>query len=335
MYPSIQKAYAGIFVKNQYEELLRQKKDKETVAIFFMRRTFTSKLGSVFKYFKTFLKFIPLLFKKYDCVHLHYFFPMIVLAWLYKKLHPNVRLFVTFHGSDINLQVTKKNEKLMRFFAKEIDVTIPVGKQVSKNVVEKLKLPIGEILPVGIDNTVFYVTPETPKTYDIIFVGSFFNVKGIDILYNTIKKLPKQISYCVVGKGEEYEEKFKNLKAEGYLLTLKIDQSQEQLRKLYNSAKFLFQPSRSEGFPTVTLEAMYCGTPVITSNIPQFLEQVEEGANGFTFQLNNEDTAVNVILKALETPKEAYSAMCVNALNSFKEISLYSVCAKLWTLYRS
>lgn len=335
MYPSAQKAYAGIFVKNQYEELCKQRKDGEEISISYLKRSFTSKVGSFYKYAIFFLKFIPKFWKRYDVVHLHYFFPMIVLVWTYKIVHRKSKLIVTFHGSDINLQVNEKNERLMRYFAQKIDVTIPVGKEVAKNVREKLGLPIDAILPVGIDNTVFYPMQGHPKIYDIIFVGSFFEVKGIDILYETIRALPKTINFCIVGKGALYQSKFEQLKSDGYCVTVLIDQPHEALRRLYNSARFLFQPSRSEGFPTVTLEAMYCGIPVITSDIPQFKEQVNEGVNGLTFPLKQKVMAVTTLQNALNMDDDAYKKMSSNALKSFKDLSLSAVCAKLWTIYRS
>ncbi|MEZ4818081.1 MAG: glycosyltransferase family 4 protein [Flavobacteriaceae bacterium] len=286
MYPSAQKKYSGIFVKNQYEYLQKLIGDGDTIEIFFIRRRITSFIGSVLKHLVSFFKFTPHFFRKYDVVHLHSFFPLVVSAWLYKTLHPKTKLVVTFHGMEVNLQVNKRNEKFMRFLAKKIDFTIPVGVEVGKNVVNKLKLPIGKILPVGVNPNVFYPEPHTKKEYNFLFVGSFFVVKGIDILYNAIINLPKDICFCIVGNGEEYQQKFLELKQRGYTIELKGDQSHEELRTLYNQSRFLILPSRSEGFATVIVEAMYCGTPVITSNIPQFSEQVIENKNGFMFPLD-------------------------------------------------
>ena len=49
--------------------------------------------------------------------------------------------------------------------------------------------------------------------------------------------------------------------------------SEKKLVELYNCADVLLFPSIYEGFGRPPLEAMACGTPVITSNLP-FLEQV-------------------------------------------------------------
>lgn len=334
MYPSKEKKYSGIFVKNQFEQIGEMMREEEDIDIFFMRRRITSVFGSVTKHFRAFFRFIPVLFRKYDVIHLHSFFPLIFSAWLYKKLHPSTRFIVTFHGLDINQQVNSKNQKLMRFFAKSIDYTIPVGKEVAKNVEKKLNLPIGKILPVGVDQQTFYHEKGVAKKYDYLFVGSFFEVKGIDILYNSLQKLDTSIKFCVVGKGEKYEPLFEELTKRNTNITLKVDLSHDELRSLYNQSRFLVLPSRSEGFPTVTVEAMYCGTPVITSDIPQFKEQVDENENGFCFPLAEPEKLDELLGNLMQLSTSEYQRLQEGALASFKNISLDSVCGELLEIYR-
>lgn len=335
MYPSIEKAYSGIFVKNQYEKT-KELLHRDKIDIFFLRRSYTSRIGSVFKYIKTGFKFIPHLFKRYDVVHLHFFFPLILLVWFYKICHPNTKLIVTFHGSDINLLVTDRNKKYFRFFAKKIDFTIPVGQQVSKNIKTKLHLKTGKILPVGINDAIFYHDPQLIKKYDLIFVGSFLKIKGVDILYDIVKQSNKSIRFCIVGKGLEYEKMFRDLQNQGYQnISLKIDQSQNQLRVLYNQSRFLILPSRSEGFPTVTLEAMYCGTPVLTSDIPQFKEQITAGYNGFMFPIKNISVIIELIEQKLKIPEVDYAKLKLAALESHKQYALTNVCHELIKIYKS
>ncbi len=335
-YPSEEKKYSGIFVKNQYEELLKNKGKGDIIELFYMSRKMTSFYGSIFKYIKTVIKFIPFYFRKYDIIHLHFFYPLIMLVYIYKVFHPKSKLIVTFHGSDINLHINKNNKLFFRYLAKKVDYTIPVGIEVSNNVKNKLDLEIGKVLPVGIDESVFYHVPDKKKCYDLLFVGSFLEVKGIDKLYELIKLLDSNIKICIVGKGSKYESKFKELIIKGHNnISLKIDQTQNQLRELYNESKFLILPSRSEGFPTVTLEAMYCGTPVLTSNIPQFKEQVEEGTNGYTFSINDISELKEFVLDKLNTPEIKYKHMVNGALNSHKEYSLSNICNKLLKIYRS
>jgi len=334
MYPSPEKKYSGIFVKNQFEGVRDNLDDNETIEIFFMKRRITGLLGSITKHIWAFFRFIPYLFKKYDVIHLHSFFPLIGSAWLYKLFHRKTKFIVTFHGLDINQQVHRKNQRLMRFFARKIDYTIPVGREVARNVEKKLNLPIGKILPVGVDNATFYQEKNVSKKYDYIFVGSFFEVKGIDILYETLKKLDPSVRFCVVGKGDAYEPIFKSMAEDKNNISLFVDQSHDALRTLYNKSRFLVLPSRSEGFPTVTIEAMFCGTPVITSDIPQFKEQVQEGKNGFMFPLDQPEKLLELLSNLVSMPTSEYQELVAGALNSFGHIALDKVCESLLTIYR-
>ncbi len=333
MYPSPEKKYSGIFVKNQYEQLQTLLKEDETITLFYMKRTFTSLWGSIKKYIAAFFRFIPHYFKKYDVIHLHSFYPLIIVTWFYKVFYPKTKLIVTFHGTDVNQQVNVKNAKFMQFLSKKINFTIPVGKEVAKNVSEKLKLPIGKTLPVGVNSHVFYPENDTQKIYDFLFVGSFIKRKGVDFLINSIKKLDKKIKFCIAGSGE-FQPNFEALIKEGYSIELKGEQTHQQLRHLYNQAKFFILPSRSEGFATVIIEAMYCGTPVITSDIPQFLEQVENNKNGFTFPLKNPDKLTDLLGNLMNIPSSEYRELVLGAQNSFKNISLEAVCNELIEIYR-
>lgn len=52
----------------------------------------------------------------------------------------------------------------------------------------------------------------------------------------------------------------------------------EDMAAVFSGAQAFVHPSRLEGFGTVSLEAMACGCPVLTSNIPSILEAVGDAA---------------------------------------------------------
>ena len=54
--------------------------------------------------------------------------------------------------------------------------------------------------------------------------------------------------------------------------------TQERLVELYRGAACLVQPSRYEGFGLPVLEAMACGTPVVTVDEPALLEVAGDAA---------------------------------------------------------
>ena len=335
MYPSKEKSYAGIFIKNQFEELKEIIDEDDQLEIFYMKRAFTSKIGSVFKYVFAFIRFLPKLTKKYDIIHVHYFYPLILLAWFSKKLHKKTKIVVTFLGRDINSQVNKSNQKFFRKIAKDIDFSIPVGKTLSQQIELKLNLNKMKVLPCGVNDKVFYKENYTNKVYDFIMVGSFIHRKGIDTVISAIKLLPKNshIKFCFCGSGN-YLSKLEDLQ-HNYDVTIKQNQTQDQLRKLLNASRFFLLMSRAEGFATATTEAFFCGVPVLTSDIENFKEQVEEGINGYTSQLGNENLLKENFLNLSSLSQEKYNQLAEGANTSFKSASLNMVCKEIYGVYKN
>tara|TARA_B110000093_G_scaffold176790_1_gene212757 strand:- start:378 stop:1445 length:1068 start_codon:yes stop_codon:yes gene_type:complete len=330
MYPSKEKSFAGIFVKNQYEKLSKIMV-KDTVSIFYMERKFTSKRGSVLKYINSFFKFIPLLFKKFDIIHLHYFYPLIYLVYIYKLLHPKTKIVVTYHGSDITKKVNKKNKKRLNKLATIIDLNIPVGKALSKILKEKLNISANKILPVGVNDTVFYYE-KVEKKYDFIYVGSLIHRKGVDLIINVAKKVDSSIKICLIGQGD-YIDEVKNLSTTKENIDFFEGLIQPQIQKKLIQSKFLLLPTRNEGFPTSTVESMYCGVPVLVSDIPQTLEQVDEGKNGFIVPVDNEKALHQKMIELSKMNNDRYSEIVNTTLTYYKDISLTNVCNELYLAY--
>ena len=333
MYPSKQKAYAGIFVKNQYEELQKQIQEDDQLEIFYMKRAFTGKVGSLLKYASAFIRFTPYLFKKHDVVHVHYFYPLVLLAWFKKKIWPKTKIVVTFLGRDINSQVNESNQDFYRKISKSVDYSIPVGVTMAQQVEKKLGLNRVSVLACGVDENIFYPEKETPKEFDYVFVGSFIHRKGIDTIIEAIKKLDPAdgISFCFCGSGE-YLSQLEEL-AKDYAITIKQNQTQSQIRGLLNKGKFFLLMSRAEGFATATTEAFFCGVPVLLSDIPNFIEQVEEGKNGYNVPLGNADALKTKLEELHQLPDDTYQAMSEAAVKSFRNASLQVVCSEIYKIY--
>ena len=333
MYPSEQKPYAGIFVKNQYEALLQNIGENDSVDIFAMQRTFTSSIGSILKYFKAFFQFIPHYFKKYDVLHLHFFYPLILLGYLYKMIYPKTKVVVTFHGSDITAHINGGlNQKIFKFFSKCIDVPIAVGEDLANGITNKLELKVKEIISAGVNQDVFKPLLLNKK-YDFIFVGSFIKRKGLDLLLKAIAIIEdKRIRYCIVGSGE-LEQDVINVQKNNSITLLK-NQSQQQLCELYNQSKYFIIPSRDEPFGLVATESMFCATPSIVSDVGGLKSQVRNNVNGFIIPELSSEAVANTILEAYNIREEEYNKMVEATLISNKEHSMRSIINRLIKIYR-
>ena len=84
-------------------------------------------------------------------------------------------------------------------------------------------------------------------------------------------------------------------------------QNVNELAKLYSDSDVLINPTYADTFPTVNLEALACGTPVITYLIGGSPEAVDE-KTGFVVEQGN----VGALAEAIRTIKESplFSADC-------------------------
>ena len=114
----------------------------------------------------------------------------------------------------------------------------------------------------------------------IVFVGRVVLEKGIDVFADAVLRAGEQnpkVRALVVGEGPErkrFEEKLPSGVFVGY-------QQGEGLARAYASADVFFNPSITETFGNVTLEAMSCGLPSVCASASGSLSLVEDGATGF------------------------------------------------------
>ena len=155
----------------------------------------------------------------------------------------------------------------------------------------------------------------------ILYVGGFSPRKNILGLINAFSLLPqkyrKDTTLVIVGnKGPSYTM-YKN-QAE----KLKLSDSilfpgfipYDKLPIFYNAAEVLVYPSFYEGFGLPPLEAMACGTPVITSNVTSMKEVVDDAA--ILIDPYNIDTLKNALEQILTDTKLSLKLMSKGLIRS-------------------
>lgn len=339
MYPSEQKPYAGIFVKNQFEELQERMEASESVSIHYMLRTFTGPIGSMWKYFVTFFKFTPHYFKSYEVIHLHYFYPLIICAWIYKLLHPKTKVICTFHGTDVTTQLSGGlNQKIFYYLSQCIDLGIPVGKMMQDEVNKKLAPIPTTVLCAGVNHHFFYppkqTIPRSDKIFDFTWVGTFEHRKGLDLYVKAIRKLDrKDLKFCFIGSGP-LELLLDELKHE-FNLTIINDLNQNQIREEFYRSQYQILCSRNEPFGLVVSEAMFCGVPACVTASGGMAEQVQNGVNGFIANEIHVEGIMDMMQRALDLPDDLYSHYSQMAIKNTEIFSLDSVVTKHLKFYRS
>jgi glycosyltransferase involved in cell wall biosynthesis len=146
------------------------------------------------------------------------------------------------------------------------------------------------------------------KKYDIVFSGRLVKNKGISLLLRAIRNVKTQmpnVKLIIVGDGplKPKIEKFikrnslqKNIEFSGWLSTT------SDVAKIYNQSKLMVMPSFNEGGPRVTLEAMACKVPILTSKVGIMLDIIKnssidsEQANGIFVDWKVKDIVNKIML---------------------------------------
>lgn len=159
-------------------------------------------------------------------------------------------------------------------FAKEMSKKIQGFYAVSKafaNRIENTKLvEVTGVLPNPVDTDIFYLRDEKKEsdTFEIVTAGSATNIKGIDILLDSLNLLDDNINWHLTLFGnynniDKYKHHFKKDFDKKITIVGKVPQ--EELAKAYSKSNLYIVSSRSETANVSMLEAMACGLPVITT----------------------------------------------------------------------
>lgn len=156
---------------------------------------------------------------------------------------------------------------------------------------------------------------------ELLFVGRFAFNKGINILMETIEKLNeegylKRLHFNIVGKGPLYEEYVKRYNFENVSFLGFADD--EQLAALYRNNDLFVFPTRFEGMPTVVLEAMAAGMPVVVSETGATSELVDR-SNGYLIEKDNVRALKWAIQRFYQISADERSALSEGALKKVNE----------------
>lgn len=220
-----------------------------------------------------------------------------------------------------------------RFLSRVAKVTA-LNEAVAERVSRAAAIPMEDIavLPVGVDTDEFApaeAAPDIQEKYGIgkgrtvLFVGRITHLKGVEYLVRAMDSLVHERGHsdlrCLLvgpiegfgsaGRTETpYLRKIAGMVRESGLqdsVVLTGPVSRGDLRKLYAACSIFVLPSLSEATPTVVLEAMACGKPVVASRVGGIPEQVQEGKSGFLVPPGDAEALAHRIKYLLDHPQWA------------------------------
>lgn len=163
------------------------------------------------------------------------------------------------------LDQSKKNFKLKKqLFTENSNITIVACSEWMANLVRQsfLKDKRIEVINNGIDLETF--KPSIPKSNDgnfrILAVSNVWNKeKGYYDILKLRSLLPSEYEITIVGLTKE---QLKQL-PEG-IRGIQRTQNVQELIDIYSIADVLINPTYADTFPTINIEALACGTPIVT-----------------------------------------------------------------------
>ena len=124
-----------------------------------------------------------------------------------------------------------------------------------------------KVIHNGIDLNIFRPTEsDFRKKYHcedkILLLGVAFGWgkrKGLDVFIDLAKRLDERYQIVLVGTDETVERQLPE-----NVIAIRRTQNQKKLAEIYTAADVFVNPTREDNYPTVNMEAIACGTPVIT-----------------------------------------------------------------------
>ena len=176
-----------------------------------------------------------------------------------------------------------------------------------------------KVINNGIDLNVFKPTEsDFRKKYALenkyIVLGVAFGWgrrKGLDVFIELARRLDKE-KYKVVLVGTD--DNVDKLLPEN-IISIHRTQNQTELVKIYSAADVFANPTREENYPTVNMESVACGTPVVTFNTGGSPEMLDETC-GAAVAKDDNDAMYNEIIRICE--KKPYSLeACIKKAKGF------------------
>lgn len=193
-----------------------------------------------------------------------------------------------FDGSRRNFRLKEKYFTSLGDKLTLVPVSNYVGNYLKDSFFRNTKM---HVIHNGINLDVF--KPCAPKENFVLGVANIWEPrKGLHDFYKLRKVLPFDYKILLVGLSDK---QIKDL-PEG-IDGMKRTNGQGELAKLYSSAIALINPTYEDNYPTVNLEAIACGTPVITYDTGGSPESITR-ETGIVLQQGNIAGIVDGISKA-------------------------------------
>ena len=148
---------------------------------------------------------------------------------------------------------------------------------------------------------------ERPKIF--LTVGCLAPRKGLEDLLTCVKivlEKNENIEFWIAGSGPYERRLMMMAKSKGvinYVKFLGHISDRRELVSLYQGAYGYLHPAHYEGLPTVLLEAMACGLPVVATAVAGALDVISDGINGLLVPVCDPERLAEKVITLLDNPQ--------------------------------
>jgi len=241
----------------------------------------------------------------YDIVHSHYWLSGVLGLKLQSSW--NTHHLITYHtiGAMKNLTCSTEHSSELRLGSEKKlaelcdQIVLPTQKE-KEHLIQYYHAPADKIriVPCGVDLELFKPMDKLSvrrhlgfhvNDLIILYVGRYSPIKGLDRLLKSFSYLRRPLlpRLVMVGGDGKHSSMFKQLQCKAKALHIenrlmfagRVDQ--QILSQYYSAADVLVVPSYYESFGLVALEALACGTPVVTTSVGAMEDIVKDGITGY------------------------------------------------------
>lgn len=121
------------------------------------------------------------------------------------------------------------------------------------------------------------------------------NRKGLEVFIKLAERLDDRFQIVLVG-AEPHDDRLSNKK----IIPIRATQNGNELAAIYSAADLFVNPTREDNYPTVNMEAIACGTPVVTFK------------TGGSPEMLSEKTGVSVPKDDIDALEQAIRKICAD-----------------------
>jgi len=134
--------------------------------------------------------------------------------------------------------------------------------------------------------------------------------KGLDVFIDLANKLTDEYKIALVGTDDSVDKLLPD-----NILSIHRTQNQQELAEIYSAVDVFVNPTREENYPTVNMESLACGTPVLTFRTGGSSEILDETCGSVVASDDVDALEKEIIRMCTEKPytKEA----CINRAKEF------------------